>query len=515
MEFPRASGVLLHITSLPGDFAVGDLGPEAYRFVDFLVDAGQTIWQILPLGPTIRCDSPYSCYSAFAGNALLISPVELVRDGLLQATELEMFRLPRVRAETVDYLAATDFKWQLLKVAYERFFSQPVCSQLDRFEAFCTTQRRWLDDFALYAALMKHFGQDQWDLWDADLVRREPDALRRWGKALSKQIEFEQFVQFLFFTQWQRLKQYANSNNIRLFGDMPIFVAHGSADVWSHQELFWLDEGGKPQFVAGVPPDYFSKTGQLWGNPLYRWEALAATNYAWWTHRFEVAFEMYDLLRIDHFRAFDAYWEVPAGAATAIHGRWAPGPGAAPFEAARQKLGELPIVAEDLGLITESVHELRDELGFPGMRILQFGFDNAEDNFHRPEAFPVNSVAYTGTHDNDTIVSWYRQRQLEKQATGKVDILDRYLDEDEAPEVREKMIHWQLIAMVLGSASSTAIVPMQDILGLDQWARMNTPGLAEGNWGWRLEASQLNDAIAAELRVVTEHTQRLTVGAPA
>ncbi len=292
---------------------------------------------------------------------------------------------------------------------------------------------------------------------------------------------------------------------------MPIFVAHGSADVWANQQLFLLDQAGIPLFVAGVPPDYFSKTGQLWGNPLYAWEALAKSDYAWWTRRFQGAFELYDLLRIDHFRAFESYWEIPAGAATAIGGRWAPGPGAAPFDAARNRLGELAIVAEDLGLITDAVHELRDQLGFPGMRILQFGFDMEHDNFHRPEAYPENSVAYTGTHDNSTIVSWYRQRQAAKQENGDSDILDRYL-EDEPAEDRDPLVHWQLIAMVLGAASHTAIIPMQDILGLDDTARMNTPGKAEGNWRWRVLESQLSQALAAQLRIVSQHTGRVEVG---
>jgi 4-alpha-glucanotransferase len=292
-----------------------------------------------------------------------------------------------------------------------------------------------------------------------------------------------------------------------MFGDMPIFVAHGSADVWANQSIFSLNELGMQTVVAGVPPDYFSKTGQLWGNPLYRWDRLAETNYAWWTRRFQSAFEMYDLLRIDHFRAFEAYWEVPASAPTAISGRWVPGPGAAPFEAAQRQLGELPIVAEDLGMITDAVHDLRDQLRFPGMRVLQFGFDYEHDSFHRPESFPENSAAYTGTHDNSTIMGWYRDRQPPKGS--KPDILDRYLD----LTADESTLHWQLIAMVLGSRAHTAIVPMQDILGLDDSARMNTPGMAFDNWGWRLQARQLTDKLAAELRIVTEHTDRLCLSA--
>ncbi len=513
MEFPRAAGVLLHISSLPGEYGIGDLGPHAYRFVDFLHQAGQQVWQILPLGPTVRGDSPYSCYSAFAGNALLISPAELVSQGFLDEADLVGATSQAAADDSVDYLEVTTTKWRLLNLAFERFTARPNCERVDRFEEFCTLQRWWLDDFALYAALMKHLGTDQWEQWEAGLVRRDSATLQRWKEKLARQIEFEQFVQFLFFTQWQQLKQYANSRGVRLFGDMPIFVAHGSADVWAHQSIFWLDQAGKPEFVAGVPPDYFSKTGQLWGNPLYRWDALAATQYRWWVRRFQAAFEMYDLLRIDHFRGFESYWEVPASAKTAISGRWAPGPGAAPFEAAQKQLGELAIVAEDLGLITDAVHELREQLGFPGMRILQFGFDQEDDTFHRPESYPENSLAYTGTHDNNTIISWYRGRQDPKRKTP--DILERYLKHAASVETPEDMVHWQLIAMVHGSASHTAIIPMQDILGLDDRARMNTPGKAEGNWRWRVQTAQLSDALAAELRIVTEHTGRVLAMSPA
>jgi 4-alpha-glucanotransferase len=505
MEFPRASGVLLHVTSLPGEFGIGDLGPSAYRFVDFLEQAGQQIWQILPLGPTVQCDSPYSCYSAFAGNALLISPEELRREGLLTDGELAVGR--RGEAAHVDYVHAHETKWRWLELARGRFFANPVCQLVDEFEAFCTTQRWWLDDFTLFAALMKHLGTDQWERWPHALVIRDPAAIAEWKAKLAKEIELEQFVQYVFYAQWRRLKLYANRRGVRLFGDMPIFVAHGSADVWANQSIFFLDEVGKKTVVAGVPPDYFSETGQLWGNPLYRWDVLKQSGYAWWVRRFQSAFELYDLLRIDHFRAFQAYWEVPADAPNAIGGRWVNGPGAEPFDAARRALGELAIVAEDLGLITDKVHELRERLHFPGMRVMQFGFDVEEDVFHRPDHFPENSVAYTGTHDNSTIIGWYHQRK--KQATDNRDILERYLDHT----TDASTLHWQLISMVFGSAAHTAIVPAQDILGLDDTARMNVPGLAIGNWGWRLLPQQLNDTVAAELRIVTEHTERLSLSA--
>lgn len=501
MEFSRSSGILLHITSLPGEYGIGDLGPESFRFVDQLQHAGQSIWQILPLGPTIRCDSPYSSYSAFAGNALLISPQGMADEGLLSDADLAKFPTERFSSTEVNYLDVAESKWSALHVAFKNFTNGDASGLFDSFEDFCGNHSWWLDDFTFFAALTKHFGTDNWCAWDAELIKREPLAMGRWKDRLAREIQLEQFVQFIFYRQWDHLKAYANDRGVKLFGDMPIFVSHGSADVWANQDLFSLNELGKPTVVAGVPPDYFSKTGQLWGNPLYRWDRLAETNYAWWTDRFRAAFELYDMLRIDHFRAFESYWEVPATAKTAIGGKWMPGPGVAPFHAAARELGELPIVAEDLGLITDAVHELRDELGYPGMRILQFGFDAEHDTFHRPESFPENSAAYTGTHDNNTIVSWFQEREARVRA-GE-DILSRYLElESEGPP------HWQMISMVWNSIARTAIVPMQDLLGLDDSARMNMPGKAEGNWRWRLTEGQFSEAVQVRLREMTESSNR-------
>lgn len=495
-QFDRAAGVLLHITSLPSEFGVGDLGDNAHRFVDFLVSAGQRVWQILPLGPTANGDSPYSCYSAFAGNSLLICPRMLVRDGLLTEADLEPLIPTRSYPRRADYGAAWRCKTQLLEKAFENFLARPAGEQNSRFEAFCQQQHWWLDDFALFGALMKNFGTDGWWCWDASLAQRDAATLATWREKLAKSIEFERFVQFVFREQWNKLKGYANSKGVKLFGDMPIFVAHGSADVWANQAIFWLEPDGNSKLVSGVPPDYFSKTGQLWGNPLYNWDAIAATHYHWWTQRFRNAFELYDILRIDHFRGFEAYWEIPASAKTAVTGRWAPGPGAAPFRAAEKVLGELPIVAEDLGMITEAVHELRDELEFPGMRVLQFGFDSENDTFHRPESYPVHSAAYTGTHDNSTIMGWYLDRQKNLSA----DILNDYLQD---PEQSGIPIHWQLISMVLRSRAKLAIIPLQDIFGLDDRARMNIPGQADGNWLWRFQSQDLTDEITDRLRVLT------------
>lgn len=480
------------------------MGDSAYRFVDFLVEAGQQIWQILPLSPTIQCNSPYSSFSAFAGNHLLISPTKLVSDGFLLAEDLLELDEQPSRSQ-VDFEAAAFTKSKMLAIAYQRFRQSQACSMIDDFEAFCTTQQWWLNDFALFAALIRHHGNDNWVTWELGLVQRHRETLSLWRKKLEREIEQEQFAQYLFFQQWQQLKEYANARGVRMFGDMPIFVSHGSADVWANQSLFTLDNLGRRTVVAGVPPDYFSETGQLWGNPLYRWDRLAATDYRWWVQRIRAAFQMYDVLRIDHFRGFESYWQVDASAATAIEGLWVKGPGANLFQAIKRQLGDLAIVAEDLGLITDEVHQLRDSCGFPGMRVLQFGFDSADDGFHRPENYPANSVSYTGTHDNDTIMGWYLARQKAKLKNGSRDILDKYLSSD----TQLQSVHWQLINMVFNSASHTAIAPMQDVLGLGNDARMNLPGEAQGNWGWRLLNDQLDEALASQLRVVTEYSGRL------
>ncbi|TWU49624.1 4-alpha-glucanotransferase [Rubripirellula reticaptiva] len=498
MRFPRSSGVLCHITSLPGEFGIGDLGPEAFAFVDFLQAAGQGIWQLLPLVPPSACNSPYSGYSAFAGNPLLISPQALVEDGLLAPSDINPPDGLTADPSKVDYEAVIAFKRSVLRKAFDNFQASdhPLLQvALDQFVAGAP----WLDEFARFEALMDHFEHSDWTQWPIELVRRFSDAIDSWDLKLRTEIEFSEFQQFIFDRQWKRLKKYAGERDVLMYGDMPIFVAHDSADVWANQDLFALDMFGKPTLVAGVPPDYFSKTGQLWGNPQYRWDVLESTDYSWWTARFRGALQQFDLLRVDHFRGFEAYWEVPAKAKTAVSGRWVTGPGAKPFNAARTKLGELPIIAEDLGMITEAVHELRDELGFPGMRVFQFGFDNEDDDFHRPCTYTERSVAYTGTHDNDTLMGWYRNRHPNPNAP---DPLDSVVTGDED-------VHWQMIDSVYQSASDTAIVPIQDFLGLGNDARMNMPGEANGNWAWRFQSGVLTDEIASRMRAMTESSNRM------
>ncbi len=499
MQLPRSSGILLPVFSLPDSPGVGDLGPAACRFVDFLQSAGQTIWQLLPLGPPAKGDSPYSSYSAFAGNPLLISCEELVTDGLLTAQQLADAGHNELAGETADYEAARAIRKPLLRTAYVSFQSSANVALQKSFTEFCEHSRYWLDDFARFDAMVADLGTPDWSEWPSDLVHREASAIEAVDERLRDEIDFAKFEQFVFARQWAKLKAYANSHNVRIYGDMPIFVAYESVDVWVHQGLFCLNESGRPLVVAGVPPDYFSSTGQKWGNPLYDWAALASTNYEWWTRRFQQAFEHFDLLRIDHFRGFESYWEIPVDAPNEIGGEWKAGPQEAPFTAAQEALGKLPIIAEDLGLITEEVHRLRDQLGFPGMRVLQFGFDDEHDDYHRPCAYPAHCVAYTGTHDNDTAVGWYRHREADGLTN---ELLKRFLSDEAGP------VHWQLVRLVLDSPADTAIIPMQDLLGLGSEARINTPGMPDGNWVWRCPSMFDSVSLAAELRSYTEAARR-------
>ena len=498
----RSSGILLHPTSLPGGFGVGDLGREAYRFADFLHSAKQRVWQVLPLGPTGYGDSPYQVFSAFAGNPLLISPESLAQEGLLSSEDLS--EVPNFPQAQVDYGAVIHFKFPLLRRAFERFQSGGVPPARDLFQKFCKQHSTWLDDYALFMAIKDAHGGKAWNQWDSAIALREPEALEHWTKKLSDEIQCWKFWQFLFFKQWMALKQYCHARSIQIMGDIPIFVARDSADVWAHPQLFHLDEHGNPTVVAGVPPDYFSATGQLWGNPLYRWDVMAASGYDWWMQRFRAAFELVDMVRIDHFRGFEAYWEVPGYETTAINGRWVNGPGAELFEAVRQALGDLPIVAENLGLITPEVEALRQKLGFPGMAVLQFAFGSGTaDSEFLPHNYSRNLLIYTGTHDNDTTVGWWNSTGVNDSTRRPEEVQREREFVLEYLGVNGSEIHWAFIRAVLASVANLAMVPLQDVLGLGSGARMNLPARASGNWQWRYLPGMLTDAMVERLRELT------------
>jgi 4-alpha-glucanotransferase len=490
MPFPRTSGVLLHPTSLPSRFGIGDMGEEAYRFVDFLVTSGQKIWQILPLGPTGYGDSPYQCFSAMAGNPLLISLEMLQGQGLLSAEDL---------ASPPDFPLPVDFGWvihiklPLLQKACDNFRAKQDSQQNHAFEAFCQAAD-WLDDYALFMALKGEHGGASWQTWEPEIAQRKPEAIAQKRQALAAEIYCHKFLQFQFSQQWANLKQYANAKGIQILGDLPIYVAHDSAEVWARPEYFHLDEEtGAPALMAGVPPDYFSATGQLWGNPIYNWERLQQENFGWWMQRFRVMLDCVDLIRIDHFRGFQAYWAVPQGEETAINGEWMEAPGTELFLQLKQELGSLPIIAEDLGFITPEVEALRDQFDFPGMKILQFAFDSGSDNPYLPFCYIPNTVVYTGTHDNNTTVGWFEERSPHEQHN-----VTQYLGDTSSG------IHWELIRLALSSVSNQAITPLQDILGLGTASRMNSPGQAERNWGWRYESGALTAEVSDRLRSLTQ-----------
>ena len=499
MTGSRSAGVLLHVTSLPGPYGVGDLGREAHDFLDLLARAGQTVWQVLPIGPTGWGNSPYQSPSAFAGNPLLIDLRQLQQLGLLAADDLR--DAPRWPAAHVDFEGVAAWRWGKLAKAFNRFNGLNGVALRPRYNAFCERNRAWLDDYAQFMAVKEAHDGREWTTWDLDLVHREKAALARASRRLARAIAFRRFLQFMFFEQWTALHEAARERGIRILGDIPIFVAHDSADVWANQELFCLDGDGRSTVVAGVPPDYFSATGQRWGNPLYRWDVLAKTGYAWWLNRLKWSFQLFDMVRIDHFRGFESYWEIPADEETAIHGQWLPGPGAAFFQTVEQKLGRLALVAEDLGLITPGVEALRDEIGLPGMRVLQFAF-GGECSSHLPYNYPRHCVVYTGTHDNDTTWGWFHREPGETQTAEEIARERQFIVQFLGTDGRE--IHWDLIRSAHASVAELSIVPIQDVLGLGSDARMNTPGIGLGNWGWKLQPGQITAEAEARLREMTE-----------
>jgi len=498
MNFPRRSGLLLHPTSLPGRAGVGDLGIEGYRFVDFLGRSGCKLWQVLPLNPTGYGDSPFQCFSAVAGNPLLISLEKLVERGFLSHRDLDP--LPAFPSNAVDYEAVYRHRIPLLVKAAKNFFRMPDGPERKEFELFCQSNAEWLDDFSLFMTCKNAHGGLPWTQWAHDTAVREPHALRHWTVRFAAQINEVKFFQFEFFRQWDALRLYAHDHGIHIIGDIPVYVAHDSADVWAHREFFSLTDEGNPINVSGVPPDYFSATGQLWGNPIYRWDVLRSTGYNWWIERFRAAFRLYDILRIDHFRGFEAYWEVPAVESTATNGRWIKGPGAELFSALKKQLGELPIIAENLGVITAEVEQIRHQFGFPGMAILQFAFGNdPQGPSFRPHNYVRNLVAYTGTHDNDTVVGWWNSKGGTDSIRTPEDVVKEHAFARTYLGGEDEPINWRMIRAVLASVVDTAIIPLQDVLGLGSEARMNLPGTSRGNWRWRFPPDTLNSELAERL----------------
>jgi 4-alpha-glucanotransferase len=496
MKFERSGGILLHPTSLPGPYGIGDLGPQAYRFVDWLESTGCKLWQILPLGPTGYGDSPYQCFSAFAGNPYLISFDLLIEDGLL--TQADFKDKPDFPASRVDFGWIIPWKLELLQKAFSRFPSASDTLHKE-FDFFCASNASWLGDFALFMSIKEANGGGAWNGWDKPIRTRQRSAMDEARKKYVDDVRRHSFYQFLFYRQWHALRDYANGKDIKIIGDIPIFIAYDSADAWANPELFFLDEESLPTVVAGVPPDYFSPTGQLWGNPLYRWDVHKETSYAWWIERFRAVLNMVDIVRLDHFRGFAGYYEIPFGSKTAETGRWVPGPGSDFLEVLDQKLSdgrtaeiELPIIAEDLGVITEDVEQLRDGFHLPGMKILQFGFDDAKNPF-LPHNYPSHCVAYTGTHDNDTARGWLDSAPDVERAFAL-----KYLDTNAIHFV------WDMIRAVWSSVAVYAVTPMQDALRLGTKARMNYPSRLGGNWEWRMSEADMSDELAKKFKEMNE-----------
>jgi 4-alpha-glucanotransferase len=500
VKFPRCSGILLHFTSLPGRFGIGDFGPSAYEFADFLFAGGQKLWQVLPVNPTGYADSPYQCFSAFAGNPMLLSLERLRDQGLLSESDLALARL--FPEGIVNYGPVIEFKMAVLRRAALGFFADGSRADRAAFASFCESAAPWLDDYALFMACKDAHQGRIWTSWEKQICRRDPQAMREWSDKLGTEVSVYKYWQFEFFRQWEQLKSYCQQRGIRFMGDVPIYVAHDSADVWAHPDLFYLDDQGSPTAVSGVPPDYFSATGQLWGNPIYRWDLLAESGYRWWIERFGATFAMFDMARLDHFRGFEAYWEVPAGETTAVNGRWVQGPGEGLLSALQNAFGRLPIVAENLGVITPAVEKLRQQFDLPGMSLLQFAFGNdPQGPSFRPHNYNRNLVAYTGGHDNDTTVGWWSSSGASDSTRTPEDVRKErefacaYLDFHD-----DTGINWAMIRAVLASVADVAIIPLQDVLGLGSGARMNLPGTVSGNWKWRYRPGALSVELSAKLR---------------
>jgi 4-alpha-glucanotransferase len=496
----RASGLLLHVTSLPSSYGIGDVGPAAIKWTDQLANAGQSWWQALPLGPTGYGNSPYQSLSSFVGNGLLISPDWLIEDGLLRLSECAA---PSFLPSAVDYNAVIPFKYRLLEKAWTNFVRAGSAELRNAFEQFCHEQAHWLEDYALFRALKIRYNGAYYLQWPTDLVQRVPKALAQARRDLANQVDQVCFAQFLLFRQGERLEKHARAKGVRLIGDLPFFVSPDSSDVWANPELFLLDDQRRPRFVAGVPPDYFSAQGQLWGNPIYNWDALRQTGYRWCIDRLRALLAHVDVIRLDHFRAFAAAWHVPARAPTAQSGQWVPGPGADFFNTVKKELGGLPFIAEDLGLITADVHALRDQFRIPGTRVLQFAFDGNSVNPYLPRNYVPNTVAYTGTHDNPTSRQWYEELPPYQQQN-----LWRYLN---SPQHDSREVAWDLIHLAWSSPAALAIAPLQDLLNLGAEARMNVPGRAEGNWSWRGTEELLSAADFEWLHDLTRNSNRLRI----
>jgi 4-alpha-glucanotransferase len=487
---------------LPGRFGIGDLGPSAYEFADFLFAAGQKLWQVLPLNPTGYADSPYQCFSAFAGNPMLISLERLREQGLLQESDLDGAQSYPFPENFVDYGPVIEFRMTALRRAARAFFADGSRSDHAAFDGFCESASPWLDDYSFFMACKDAHHGTMWTSWDPQLSRRDRHAMNELSKRLAPELKAYKYWQFEFSQQWKPLKAYCQQRGIRFMGDLPIYVAHDSADVWAHSDLFYLDDQGRPTVIAGVPPDYFSSTGQLWGNPIYRWDLLAASGYKWWIDRFRASLALFDMVRLDHFRGFESYWEVPAAETTAIHGRWVKGPGEDFLSTLQNACGELPIVAENLGVITPPVEKLRHQFGLPGMSLLQFAFGtDPQGPSFRPHNYSRDLVAYTGGHDNDTTVGWWSSSGAGDSTRTPEDVRKEhefaraYLNFNDDAE-----INWVMIRAVLASVADVAIVPLQDVLGLGTSARMNLPGRIDGNWKWRYRPGALQGSLSARLR---------------